>query len=356
MGIFKYINKNKDLTFKQLPFTNVDNIIFCMISYNPFEKINNNKYITINTFYEEIKKLDYPTKRDYFFSNEYKVLETISNTKRYKDIIITNNMYVEDTSIETSFAAITFKLPINTYIVTFRGSNTSVITWKENFNMFYLDMIPSGAMAIEYLNNTKSNLFSKIIVTGHSKGGNLAVLASINSKIGIRYKLAKIYNNDGPGFIENIFTSSKYKVLESKIITLLPKYSIVGRIFNCTSNYKVVSTRKRLFEAHLLINWDIDVNSNDFVYVDSLDKNSVKLDKALLDWSNKITKEERKVLIDIIYKAILNSNKLSFSIFNKDFAKNSIELLKMYKGISKEDKKTLIKALSDLFASIKEIR
>ena len=356
MNIFDYIKANKDKTFTELAFTNVDNILFSMLAYNKFENLDNIKNISIKELYEKIKSLDIVNKKDYFFYDEFLVLEQIIDSKRYKDIIIKDGQYKEDVKEQSSFAAITFKLPTNLTVVAYRGTTESLISWKENLNMAYLDMIPSAVMAINYLNFTPKGILDKVIATGHSKGGNLAVLASINCNFFTRRRLYKIFNNDGPGFIENIMEKKKYSRIKSKIHTFLPKYSIVGRIFNCSSDYKVIKAKKKYFMQHLLVNWQID--GTDFVYEDELDSLSINLNKFLIGWANKVNKDERQILIDILYNALLNANitKIDLNMFNKNIFINCKNLLKVYSGISKADKKILNKHLLQMYECIKDLK
>ncbi|MBQ4011467.1 MAG: DUF2974 domain-containing protein, partial [Erysipelotrichales bacterium] len=48
-------------------------------------------------------------------------------------------------------------------------------------------------------------------VTGHSKGGNLAVYASVFAKEEVKERILDVYSNDGPGFLKPIISSDEYK-------------------------------------------------------------------------------------------------------------------------------------------------
>lgn len=356
MTIFDYIEKNKNYTFDELEFNNVDNIIFSLITYLPFEEVLSKvESISLYELFRRIYKLGIEHK-NYVYINEYDVFRAISHTYRYKDLIISNFRYKLDHQLEIQFAAITIKLPNNTLIIAYRGTDDNLIGWKENFNMMFLDLVPAQIAAVKYINNIKAHFFSKVIVLGHSKGGHLAIYSSMYAKKNIRKKIVKIYNNDGPGFSESVVNSLDYKRINQKISTFIPKKSIVGRLFNCTDNFKVVKSNKTVFNQHYLHNWEL--NGNDLAYEDGLNKNSHKINEILMNWGGKVTKEERRELIEACYKTLTNNNinKVKLDNIQLGMIKKTSLFIKLYKELEKEDRIKLNKVFKDLLLSIKEVK
>lgn len=356
MTIFDYIEKNKNYTFKELDFNNVDNLIFSLITYLPFEQVlGKNEEITLYELFRKIYKLGIEHK-NYVYINEYDVFRAISHTYRYKDLIISNFRYKLDHQLEIQFAAITIKLPNKTLIIAYRGTDDNLIGWKENFNMIFLDLVPAQLESVKYINNIKSTFCNKVIVLGHSKGGHLAIYSSMYAKSSLRKKIVKIYNNDGPGFSQSIVNSLEYKRLKNRIHTFIPKKSIVGRLFNCTDDFKVVRSYKTIFNQHYIHNWELD--GNDLAFEDALNKHSGRINEILMSWGGKVTKEERRELIEACYKTMTNNNinKVKLDNIQLGMIRKTSLFIKLYKELSKEDRVKLNKVFKDLLLSIKEVK
>lgn len=148
----------------------------------------------------------------------YKKEENVSKKLTYSEkwqillIIMIALEYINKIEPETEkqFSAITVILPDNTIYVSYRGTDNTLIGWKEDFNMSFKSHIASQISAKEYLENiAKKYPNKKIRIGGHSKGGNLAVYASIFADSEVKKRIINVYNNDGPGFNEDIINTEE---------------------------------------------------------------------------------------------------------------------------------------------------
>ena len=111
---------------------------------------------------------------------------------------------------QTQFAAATFQLPDGhkrrkptdkgTLAISFRGTDDSLIGWKEDFNMAFQYPVPAQRSASAYLDMVARLWEGPIILVGHSKGGNLAIYAAMNADPKVRKRIQHVYSLDGPGF------------------------------------------------------------------------------------------------------------------------------------------------------------
>ena len=63
-------------------------------------------------------------------------------------------------------------------MVVFRGTDDTLIGWKEDFHMTYMDHVPAQKRAASYLHHVMKEFpKGRFLVAGHSKGGNLATYA-----------------------------------------------------------------------------------------------------------------------------------------------------------------------------------
>ena len=63
-----------------------------------------------------------------------------------------------DQDIQKQFAALIFKVKPDTYVLVFRGTDDSIVGWKEDFHMTYMAQIPAQKMAARYLQKALENL------------------------------------------------------------------------------------------------------------------------------------------------------------------------------------------------------
>lgn len=243
-NIFDYL-KWRDIPIEKIEQNEVDNLILSRISYFPFDGIlDKGEKITLKEAYDRYLR---KKKKTHFLQKEDKELfEVISNSIRFKDIFISNYINKVDLLEEKQFSAITFFLPDDTIYVAFRGTDDTLVGWKEDLNMSYSEYIPAQEDAVKYLEDIARRNKLPLIVGGHSKGGNLAIYASAFCKESIKSRIMRIYNNDGPGFSKNVVENKKYKNIVEKIYTYIPQTSIIGRLLNHEGKATIIkSTQTR---------------------------------------------------------------------------------------------------------------
>lgn len=158
---------------------------------------------------------------------------------------ITNYINKIDSESEKQFSAITILMPDDTIYISFRGTDNTLIGWKEDFNMTFQTKVPSQLDAVQYVKQIAKKYKNLIRIGGHSKGGNLAVYAASFCSKTIQERIINVYNNDGPGFHEDVINNIEYKKMLPKVHTYVPQSSIIGRLLYHEENYTVVqSTRK----------------------------------------------------------------------------------------------------------------
>lgn len=340
MNTLDYIRRYGKVTFEQKEFTEIDNIIFCLLSYvnyNGIVSTNIKNKMTIKQvrdFYYKMYDLNNINKEMLSVRNGIKILDMISRTRRYKDLLVYNYTYIGDASQQ--FSAITFEINPKLVYVAFEGTDHLISGWEEDFKMTYLFPVNAHNDAIKYLNRNFSFRNCNIIVGGHSKGGNLALVSSMYCNFFIHRKILKVYNNDGPGLRQEQLESKHYNHIQDKLIHIIPNYSIVGLFLKHNDNYKVIkSNRKGLF-AHDAMTWQID---DDKFLLANLSKFSRVLDKGFLIWLDKYDDSKKKEFVDCI-----------FEIFKKNNINSVIEIMESNKLIL-----TLLKETINMDPIVKEM-
>ena len=338
-NIYTYIRKYKDKTFDQELFNEIDNLVFSSLTYLNFTNIvpDSRKYITLqeagNIF---LKQNNYFTISKLGLAQQisYNILKSVVNTNRYKDVLLYNFVYFGD--IDKQFGAMCIKVKKQFIYVSFEGTDNLLSGWKEDFQMCYEFPIPSQEYAIKYLNKCIKIFDKNIIVGGHSKGGNLALVASMYCNLIIRRKIKLIYSNDGPGLRKSQIESSNYKKIKDRYIHIIPNYSFVGILLR-NDKYKVIKSYRRDVLAHSLSTWQIEDNRLKEASLSNISKN---LEESVIMWLDDHDDIKREKMITTVFKTLENSNIYEINdIF--DF-RNAINVIKNLKNVDNETKDLVV--------------
>lgn len=315
MNLYEYV-KNNNKTFEELPFNEVDNLVFAVLSYLDFEDmVSSNKKNKITL--EELSKtyfIKYPKpvfKEDITVKRyTFKLLKELITSNRFKDVLVYK--YVFNHNKDMQFGAVTFEFN-NMIYISYEGTDDYISGWKEDCQLSYQFPVKAHKEAIKYLNSyTFTN--KKIILGGHSKGGNLALVAGMLANRILRNKIDHIYSNDGPGLRLKELTSKKYTRIKDKYTHIIPNSSLVGILLR-HDNDKVIKANGIIVYTHLPYTWQID--NNKFI-TSNLSKTSAIIDRGMLNWLDKYSYEQRELFVNELFKAFDDNNIYSLNQFKFD--------------------------------------
>lgn len=337
--VFDYLRSNSDKLFTEI--NDIDVLIFNRISYFPLEEVMSfSEKITVHDAYLRCVSLSsslYSSKKD------IKLFKMISNSNRYKDLYISNVESKFSTINEEQFMAVVIHLPNDHLYISYRGTTSDLVGWKEDFNMAYMMGTPSQIDAVDYLK--KINIDKTIYLGGHSKGGNLAMYAAMYSSQIIKDKIEKVYNFDGPGFIN---LDEFYYSIRDKIVSYIPTCSIIGRLFYLDNPYIVVRSSYNRIWQHSVYSWQID---RDNFIISELDYESDRIKRILDEWLNKTSFDERRDFVNEVYKILIASGVSKISEFNVLDLKR---IILSYSKMDNDKKQLLIEVIGYLLESTKE--
>ena len=334
-SILDYIKKNSN-NFKEEKFNEIDNVVFSKFVYLKFENILEfEDTISIKELYLEYRNKEHE-EMDKDIINFFALL---AKSRRYSSLMVGNYSSIVSSVSEKQFGAITIYLPDNLMYISFRGTDNTLIGLKEDFNMTYLSFFSSQRDAVKYLEKVMRRNKCKAIVGGHSKGGNLAMYASLFCKNKFKKRIIKIYNNDGPGFFDEVIESPAYKKSVDKIMTFVPQTSIIGMLLTHKEKYTVIKSRKILIMQHDLLSWEID--GNRLKKIKSVDNKSKYIDSIMSELL-KIPKDDRKRFFDILYQILISTGAKTVDELSQKKLKNIKGIIGSYKRLNEEEKTLLI--------------
>ena len=179
---------------------------------------------------------------------------------RFRDVLIYDHAAAFDEVRDLQFAATTYVCPGRFAYVGFRGTDTTLTGWREDFNMAYQAPVEAQALAARYLAAVAADprLPEALILGGHSKGGNLAEYAALAAAPEVQGRIAHLYNHDGPGFKAGLFTATDYAPLAGRMTKQVPADSMVGILMESAMPTNVVQATGRGFEQHSVFHWVVE--------------------------------------------------------------------------------------------------
>lgn len=349
MNILDYIETFGHLTFAEKELNEIDSLLFSILSYENFDKLSINEK-TI----EETSKLFFAVHDEKDLNNRvsltkrsYEVLKAMANSKRFKNLQLNHYVNEVDENQNLQFAALTIESSKWKYVA-FRGTDATIVGWKEDFLMCCSEYVLSQEKAADYLNRlfdadsfmNKYIKRSKIYVGGHSKGGNLAMYGAAFCKDSMKKRIVRVDNFDGPGFSDELWQKKQLKKIVSRIHTYIPSSSIFGRLFmHQEINHVVFSDEIGLLQ-HDAFSWHVEYEH--FVYEKKVNEGSenaiTKLNEMLLKYNH----SQRKEIIEKIFSLIYELNIHTLGDIKKMNLMTRLQVIQKFHELAVDEKKILL--------------
>jgi hypothetical protein len=357
-----------DKSFSDVPYNEVDALVFSTLAYIPMDgKVpglnSRNDTITIEEFVDEIKKSEkyadfLKSKKPEEAARFNDFVQSLKNSDRYKDVTLNNFSNIYKPENEEQFAAVTINLPDGSRVVSFRGTDGTMAGWNEDFNLAFSDEVPAQADAREYLNAVAEKTENgSIYVTGHSKGGHLAIYSSLTCEASVKDRIINIYNFDGPGLRHDILYkySNQYQEIKDKITAYVPQTSMIGMLLNDHENIECVNSNESGIMQHDLFSWEFDEKGKLVINPKGLDELSRFINNTLDDTLDSMSIREREVLIDTVFMLGSQGGEQDFdNIFaaykgyfkDGDVISGITKILKDINDLNVEQKEVLLRTVS----------
>ena len=305
-NIMDYISWRGDLSFAQSPFNEVDNLILACFSYVNLDRIpavTRQKGIELKKLVKEFKKLhtikELEADKSFIRLAPFMMFE-MAKSVRFGNCVIRNYVNEIVTEAEQQFSAVEIVLDDGTSYISFRGTDDTIIGWKEDFNLS-TGVVPAQERAVEYMQRISDKAYGMLRVGGHSKGGNLAIYGSVMCK-SAHDKILEIYSNDGPGFSKEFQESPETAEMMPKIIRIIPEYSIIGTLLEHEKQPIIVASTSRGLLQHDGFSWE--VQGPGLVRRDSLNKTALRFIEILHKWIDGMDTEQKRLLIEDLFATL----------------------------------------------------
>lgn len=347
-NILTYVEKYKDKNFIEMPFNEVDALVLSELSYCRFAGYNIDQ--TIGSFAKE--HLEIMLRQEVTRKKDRKLLQAIAGEGRFGDLIAHANLERFDEDTSEQFSAVTFDLKNGEYCIAFRGTDSSVAGWKEDFNLSFRNDVEAQKAAVQYALNAMTGLRNRFYLCGHSKGGNLAVYAAMNLPDELKRRIVGIYNFDGPGFLQETYKSKEYQEIRPFIHKFVPQTSIIGMMMEKDENYHVIRSNAKGIMQHIVFSWS--VQEKYLERVEKLDGLATHIKQTLEAWLLELPFEERKRMVDIVFEIIYSTGIGSFYDLKHKPHKKLKSLIQSIANADEEERQFVQLAIKKLFINSAE--
>ncbi len=352
---YALLNAHKD--FDTLPYNKVDGLVFSQLAYLSYDYIVPSikedgdglllSDVAESNDYEAIFPLERTAERN------KKLLNAVAYSKRYGQIKVNFYEDIFDPLKETQFCAITFILPNGDACIAFRGTDSTITGWKENFNMLFTSPVSAQTHSVPYVDEVAKKIKGNIILTGHSKGGNLAIYAGTKCSQFAKDKIVEIQAFDSPGFTKEFIESQEHIETEKKIVKFIPEESLIGVLLNNRENYSIIKSEGSGIMQHDPFMWQVE--NGDFVQGEKLYLKSQFFDATFNDLVTNSDPVQKEQFIEALFSIINETNidnATSFVDWSENLKENSSIVYETLKDLDVETRNLVLKGFGNIFSTI----
>lgn len=336
-----YLAWRGDIPFETAPWNEIDGLLIATLSYLDFHGSRDPKGWTL----EEMARIDlllegsspsYPARKTAF--------ESMAASERFRGCRLHHAIAMTDQEIGMQFSALCLDLPDGTTCVAFRGTDNTIVGWREDFNMAYTTRVPAQEAAILYLARAAALSKRPLRLIGHSKGGNLAVYAAAFSKKKVQDRIESIWSYDGPGMNRETSQSEGYLRIKEKIHSYIPQTSIIGLLMDYFEPYTVVRSNAGGISQHEPMTWQI--YGPRFETLESVDQTAVVVRDTLHEWLQNSTPEQRADFVDALFGMVETTKATRVSDLTGEKLKSLLTILGSRREVDPETRKAFTRLMA----------
>ncbi len=351
--MFDYLKWRGDVPFYIDPFNEVDGVVLAELAYADFDGILPDSFRRVSVQEADEKYFEIHSREEALASKNHIVrspllMDDMLSGRRFESMKLTKYENIINTDKDMQMSAVTFLLKDGSAYVAFRGTDNSVVGWKEDFNMSYLPETEGQRNAVRYLNEVGTRIKRPLRVGGHSKGGNFAVYASAFCDKRIQDRIIEVYTNDGPGFREEVMCEEGYQRILPKVVSIVPDTSIIGMLLTSEVDHRVVKSSEKGIMQHDAMSWQTERNRMVPAEQSAL---GAFIKSSQKDWLSKIDDESRELFVNTLFSLLEATGMSTFREIKGNKLKSLERIAEGFKGIPKEQQEELRDIIGELLQS-----
>lgn len=342
------------------PFNLVDGLVMATLSYLKFEccetlKVTSPDTVTLREVItgaarEDLLRQGWMTHSAYTDS----FLAEVVDSPRYRDIKVC--LYADEhvDNAEKQFSAVTFLPGDGRAYLVFRGTDGTMVGWKENFNIVFREFTPAQLTGVSYASGVASAFDERLVLIGHSKGGSHAQYAALCVPDKVFDRVDMTINFDGPSFLGDPSPRVNDPRYVENFHKIVPEGSLFGLLLEQGDNYRVIMANPAAGRQHEPFSWIIE--GDDFHYVKDLRKRAKFIGSTLNAWLKLRTIEEREMFIDNIYDLLKTTDAQTIFDLRERLASNLIIVATAARELDPETREFISATMKELGVAVRQER
>ncbi len=349
--IIKYVEKYGDCPLSEMPLSDVDSLVLCQLAYLKFDGMvcdvrENGPAVSLKEIAAraDVEKL-FADER-YEKVNKELFAAAVAG-RRFCNMKLNCYINLVEKEWETQFSAVTFLLEDGTIYIAFRGTDETIVGWKEDFNMAFLSPVPGQAYSVKYLNMVMSRLHKRFYIGGHSKGGNFAVYSAMKCIPEVQQRIVKVYSMDGPGFRPEVLKECGYEKIVDRVVKIIPRSSLVGMLFEKDIRFRTVESKYFGLAQHNPYNWLVEEEA--FVEADDIYESRRFMDNTINAWIRSLDEQKLKSFVNTLFQLIAAAQADDLIAFMADWKKSMSRIRSAWKEMDEQTEEILHEIFKSLF-------
>lgn len=281
------------------------------------------------------------------------LLRAMCENPRWRDLRVGGYVSEFEPEETKQFSACAFEVGDGSLYVAFRGTDSSIVGWREDFMMAFRRPVPSQDAAASYLRHVAGSWRGPIRVGGHSKGGNLAVYAAAQAPDDVQCRIVAVYSHDGPGFDHDFLDGADYGRIADRVCKSVPESSIIGMLFedreDVTDGYTVVRSDGVGIMQHFALNWQ--VCDGGFECADGLTAGARYAARTINGWMASYDDDHRRRFIEQLFAVLGATGCITFGELTSRWRQSLPAMLAAMRGIDARDREVIGTVLKGLVAT-----
>ena len=336
-----YLAWRGDIPFEISPWNEIDGLLIATLSYLDFHGSRDRKGWTL----EEMARLELLQEgSSSSFAGRKAVFEAMASGERFRGCRLHHAIAMTDPEIGMQFSALCMDLPDGTVCVAFRGTDNTIVGWREDFNMAFTTRVPAQEAAILYLTRAAALSGRKLRLVGHSKGGNLAVYAAAFATKKVQDRIESVWTYDGPGMNRETAQAEGFQRIREKIHSFIPQTSIIGLLMEYYDPYTVVRSTASGISQHDPMSWK--VYGPRFETLPSVDQTAIVVRDTLHEWLQNSTPEQRAAFVDALFGMVETTKATRMSELTGEKLRSMLTMLGNRKEVDPETRKVFTRLMA----------
>ena len=336
-----YLAWRGDVPFTVSPWNEIDGLLIATLSYLNFHGGRDPRGWTL----EEMARIDLLQEgNSASFSGRKAVFEAMASGERFRKCRLHHAIAMTDPEIGMQFSALCMDLPDGTTCVAFRGTDNTIVGWREDFNMAFTTRVPAQEAAILYLRRAAALSARPLRLAGHSKGGNLAVYAAAFASKKVQDRIESIWSYDGPGMNREIAQTEGYLRIREKIRSRIPQTSIIGLLMEYYDPYTVVRSTASGISQHDPMTWQI--YGPQFETVPAVDQTAIVVRDTLHEWLQNSTPEQRAAFVDALFGMVETTKATRMSELTGEKLRSMLTMVGNRKEVDPETRRVFTRLMA----------